>query len=228
MLLNDKVQDAATSCLDRLFPQFHQADSPDWHKVIERAKKGDGDALAAVGHKGDPDTHPVCKAILDFVGSGKKGTEVRKQFGGPPYGWPQDAIDAALIVLFNAGHAPGPRAAPSPSPRASSTRRTSPPTEFRVETITLTKVQLIGLRSLFKKIGLNTQPNQESVHAPKFLDRLTKLAEEAGGDAPLPKRPDTNHLADLANRVGNDQFKAIYDHKDTCPTRSATGKSGRR
>ena len=47
-------------------PQFHQADSPDWHKVIERAKKGDGDALAAVGHKGDPENHPVCKAVLDL------------------------------------------------------------------------------------------------------------------------------------------------------------------
>ena len=75
----------------------------DWHKVIDRAKKGDGDALAAVGHKGDPESHPVCKAILDYVGSGKKGTDIRKQFGGAKYGWPQDAIDAALIVLFNAG-----------------------------------------------------------------------------------------------------------------------------
>ena len=63
-------------------PLFHQADSADWHKVIDRAKKGDGDALAAVGHKGDPENHPVCKAILDYVGSGKKGTDVRKQFGG--------------------------------------------------------------------------------------------------------------------------------------------------
>ena len=69
MLLTSKVEDAAKSCLDRLYPQFHLADSPEWHKVIERAKKGDGDALAAVGHKGDPEAHAVCKAILDFVGS---------------------------------------------------------------------------------------------------------------------------------------------------------------
>ena len=121
-------------------PQFHEADSPDWHKVIERAKKGDGDALEAVGHKGDPETHPVCAAILAFVGSGKKGTEIRKQFAGPPYGWPQDAIDAALIVLHRRGHAPGPQRAARPSPRGSSTRRTSPTTEFRVENVTLTKV----------------------------------------------------------------------------------------
>ena len=100
---------------------------PDWHKVIDRAKKGDGDALEVVGHKGDPDKHPVCKAILDYVGSGKKGTEVRKQFGGAKYGWPQDAIDAALIVLVQRRGASRPAPGPSPSPRASSTRRTSPP-----------------------------------------------------------------------------------------------------
>jgi hypothetical protein len=61
LILEAKVQDAAKSCLDRLYPEFHLADSPDWHKVIERAKKGDGDALTAVGHKGDPTSHAVCK-----------------------------------------------------------------------------------------------------------------------------------------------------------------------
>ncbi len=85
--------------------------------------------------------------------------------------------------------------------------------EFRVEIIKITKVQLIELRGLFKKVGLNTSPNQESNDAPKFLDKLSKLAEEAGGDAPLPKQPDTSHLADLANRVGNDQLKTIHEQK---------------
>ena len=46
-----------------------------------------------------------------------------------------------------------------------------------------------------------------------FLDKLAKLAEEAGGDAPLPKRPDSAHLTDLGNRVANDQLKAIHDQK---------------
>jgi hypothetical protein len=52
-----------------------------------------------VGHKSDPTDNPVCKAILDYVGSGKKGTVIRKQFGGARYGWPQDAIDAAWTDL---------------------------------------------------------------------------------------------------------------------------------
>jgi hypothetical protein len=212
-LLNQKIQDAATLCLDRLYPQFHQADSADWHKVIERAKKGDGDALTAVGHKGDPENHPVCKAILDYVGSGKKGTEVRKQFGGAKYGWPQDAIDAALIVLFNAGAVQA-RIGSEPVAKGKLDQKNITAAEFRCETITLSKVQLIAIRGVYKTIGLNSQPGQESLHAPEFLNRLTRLAEAAGGDAPLPKCPDTSHVTDIANRVGNDQLKAIFDNKD--------------
>ena len=144
----------------------------------------------------------------------QEGDRIRKQFGGPPYGWPQDAIDAALIVLFNAGHVQA-RSGTEVSPRASSTRRTSPPIEFRVETITLTKVQLIALRSLFKAIGLNTQPNQESVHAPEFLDRMIDAGRDRPG-AMLRYRsgPTRTTWTDLANRVGNDQLKAIHDAKD--------------
>jgi len=211
--LNLKIQEAATLCLDRLYPLFHQADSADWHKVIERTKKGDGDALAAVGHKGGADNHPVCKAILDYVGSGKKGTEVRKHFGGAKYGWPQDAIDAGLIVLFNAGSIQA-RIGAEPAAKGKLDQKNIPAAEFRCETIILSKVQLIDLRGLFKKIGLNTQPNQESLHAVEFLNRMTKLAETAGGEAPLPKCPDVSSIADMANRVGNDQLKAIHENKD--------------
>ena len=46
----------------------------------------------------------MCSAVLSFVGAGKKGREVRSHFSAPPYGWPRDAIDAALISLFGSGH----------------------------------------------------------------------------------------------------------------------------
>lgn len=212
-LLNQKIQDAATLCLDRQYPLFHQADSADWHKVIDRAKKTDPDALTAVGHKGDPENHAVSKAILEFVGSGKKGTEVRKQFGGGKYGWPQDAIDAALIVLFNAGAVQA-RIGAEPVAKGKLDQKNMTAAEFRCETITLTKVQLIAIRGIYKAIGLNSQPGQESLHAPDFLSRLTRLAESAGGDAPLPKCTDTNPITDIANRVGNDQLKAIFENKE--------------
>jgi hypothetical protein len=213
LLLETKVQDAAKACLDRLYPMFHLADSADWHKVIARVKDGDGDALNAVGHKSDPEKHPVCKAILDFVGSGKKGLEIRKQFGGPKYGWPQDALDASLMVLFHAGTIQALNGT-VPVLKGKLDQKNIAGIEFRVETITLAKVQLIEIRALFKRIGLTTQPNQESVHAIEFLNRLLKSAELAGGDAPLPKRPDTKHLQDIAQRVGNDQLKAIHECRE--------------
>jgi hypothetical protein len=212
-LLTQKIQDAAILCLDRLYPLFHQADSENWHKVIERSKKGDGDPLSVVGYKGDAETHPVCKAILEFVGSGKKGTEVRKQFGGAKYGWPQDAIDAALIVLFKSGAIQA-RIGSEPVAKDKLDQKNIGTAEFRCETVTLSKVQLIAIRGVYKAIGVNTQPNQESLHAPQFLNELAKLAESAGGDAPRPRCPDTTHIADLTNRVGNDQLKAIFDIKD--------------
>jgi hypothetical protein len=212
-LLEQKVGDAARACLDRLYPQFHLADSPDWHKVIERSRKGDGDALSLVGYKGDPEAHPVCKAIMDYVGSGKKGTEVRKQFGGAKYGWPQDAIDAALVVLFQAGAVQA-KTGTETILKGKLDQKNIAAAELRVETITLSKVQFIEIRALFKKVGLNTQPGQESVHAVECLSRLNKLAEAAGGDAPLPKFPDTSHLTDIGNRVGNDQLKVIHENKD--------------
>jgi hypothetical protein len=212
-LLIQKIHEAVKACLDRRFPLFAQADSADWHKVIDRCRKGDGDPLGAVGHKVDAENHPVCKAIRDFVGSGKKGTEIRKHFASSKYGWPQDAIDACLIVLFNAGTIQA-RAGGEPVTKGKLDHKNVTVTEFRVETVTLSKVELIALRGLFKKIGLNTQPNQESIHAPEFLTRLADLAATASGDAPLPKHPDTSHIDDMANRVGNDQLKAIHDRKD--------------
>ena len=213
MLLETKVHAAAGSCLDRLYPRFHEADHPDWHRVIDRAKKGDGDALEVVGHKGDPDKHPVCAAILGFVGSGKEGTKVRKQFAGPPFGWGQDAIDAALMVLSGAGMLQA-RSGGEVVAKGKLDQKNITTTEFRVEHVTLTKVELIQLRTLFKLAGLNTTSGQESQSAQDFLNRVKALGEAAGGDSPLPRRPDLSHLQELAQRIGNDQLKGILDHRE--------------
>jgi hypothetical protein len=213
MLLETKVHEAARSCLDRLYPKFHEADHPDWHRVIERSRKGDGDALEVAGHKGDPDKHPVCAAVLSFVGSGKKGTEVRKRFAGPPYGWPQDAIDAALVVLHRAGMIQA-RLGGEPVAKGKLDQKNLTTTEFRVEHVTVTKVELIGLRALFTKIGMTVQPGGEAPAAVEFLNRVKGLGESAGGDAPLPRSPDLAHVEDLTQRAGNDQLKAIYEVRD--------------
>jgi hypothetical protein len=151
--------------------------------------------------------------VSGFYGSGKEGTKVRKQFAGPPYGWPQDAIDAALIVLHTAGMLQA-RLGGEPVAKGKLDQKNITTTEFRVEHVTLSKVELIQLRGLFGKAGLTIKPGQEAQVAPEFLSRMAALGDAAGGDTPLPKRPDLVHLQDLAQRVGNDQLKAIHDQKD--------------
>jgi len=219
-LLIDKVQEAAQKCLDRLYKEFNVADSRDWHRVIERSRKGDGDALAAVGYEGDPENHSVCSTVLNFVGSGKRGSEIRQQFANPPYGWPRDAVDASLLVLFNAGLVQA-RSGSTAVPKGKLDQKNVTTTEFRVETVTLSKVQLIAIRGLFKEVGLTVQPGQESANVPEFLNRMRSRAEKASGSTPLPELPSTTHLDDIANRVGNDQLKVIWDQLDTLKQEAA-------
>lgn len=102
--LADKVQDSADSALVRLFPQFGEADHANWGQVVSRARGGDVGALAQVGYPGNPTQHPVCRRVLDFIGAGKKGKDLREHFKAAPFGWPQDAIDGALFVMLVAGN----------------------------------------------------------------------------------------------------------------------------
>lgn len=216
-LLDQKVTDAGLKCSDRLFPLFVQADAPaaDWEKVYMRAKNGAADALAAVSHKGGPEDHPVCKAVLDFTGGGRKGGDILKHFDAPKYGWPKDAVNAALAVLVHAGSLRAVTASKEILPVAKLDQKTITAVEFRCETIPpLTTPQLVAVRGLLQKVGLKTVSGQESANALEFVARLFKLAEAAGGDAPLPVLPDTTAIKDIANRVGNDQLKAIHDAKD--------------
>ncbi|MCY2987652.1 MAG: hypothetical protein NTY19_07290 [Planctomycetota bacterium] len=126
---------------------------------------------------------------------------------------PPAAIDAALIVLFNGGQLQA-RSGTEPIAKLKLDQKNIAVADFRCETITLTKLQLIEIRGVYKEIGLNTNAGQESAHASEFLSRLNRRAQDASGEPPLPKCPDLKYLTDIANRVGNDQLKVIHDNKD--------------
>ncbi len=172
---------------------------------------GRTDRCGSQGRRGESSRLQGCRGLRR---QWKKGAEVQKHFDAPKYGWPKDAINAALAVLVHAGIIRAISSSKESIPAAKLDQKTINTVEFRCETVTLSKVQLIAIRGVYKAIGINTQPGQESLHAPDFLNRLTRLAEAAGGDAPRPKCPDTNQLTDIANRIGNDQLKAIFDCKD--------------
>ena len=40
---------------------------------------------------------------MNYIGSGKKGTDIRREFENAPYGWSGDAIDGSLLALMVAG-----------------------------------------------------------------------------------------------------------------------------
>ena len=83
----------------RLFPRFKDADSGAWEAVIKRARDGADQPFEPVGHADATEKHPVCQQVVVVIGAGKIGGEIRKALRASPYGWPQDAIDAALIAL---------------------------------------------------------------------------------------------------------------------------------
>lgn len=68
---------------------------------------------------------------------------------------------------------------------------------------------LIALRGLSQEAGVQTEPGQEEQAAPLFVAKLREVAAGAGGDAPLPPRPGTAFLDDLASLAGPEQLSAI-------------------
>ena len=206
--LSGKVKEAAGASLARLFPEFGDADDSRWPNAIERARRGAEHPLEALDHRGRTEDHPVCAAVLSFVGSGRKGRDVRAHFSASPCGWPRDAVDAALIGLFGAGHlravVNGVALRPPQLDQAK-----VPNTDFRVESATIDARQRLKLRKLFQTAGIDCRPNEEAAAAGRLLARLHELAREAGGEPPLPERPDTRHLADLGALAGNEQLAGI-------------------
>src|SRR5207244_1553052 len=88
------------------FPRFTDGDAPatQWDAAIKRAREGADQPFGPVGYLGPIEAHTVCRQVMSSVGSGKTGTEIRKLLRASPYGWPQDAIDAALIGLHRSQH----------------------------------------------------------------------------------------------------------------------------
>jgi len=217
--LRAKVEAAAQASLDRLFPSFKDADDNRWANVINRAKNGDEAALSAVDWTAAPEKHPVCAAVLSEVGAGKRGKEVRDAFEASPYGWPRDAVDAALITLHTTGHLRATHKGMTLSQGQLDQAKISV-TDLRAETATLNAREKMKLRKLFHDAGVDCKPNEESAKAPILLARLAELADHAGGEPPMPARPTTAHLDTLRGFGGTEQLAEILKQHDTLAQRA--------
>ena len=212
--LQEMVLKAAKNALDRLYPQFNIANHDGWSKVYENAQKGAPDALKAVGDEGEPAKNPVCKAILGFIAGGKKGADIRAHFESSPYGWSRDAVDGGLQVLLVAGLIRAQDERGQTINPQELERKTIGKVTFKVESATVTSAQRIQIRKLLQKVGLSAKPGEELAHIPQFLQKMVELANQAGGEAPKPARPDTTFLDEIRRTAGNEQLLAIYNQRD--------------
>ena len=221
--LADKAQDAATSALERLFPQFSEADHANWGNVFNRAKSGDVGALSQVGYPGDVTKHPVCRRMLDLIGAGKKGKEIREAFKSAPFGWPQDAIDGALLVMVVAGNL---RATLNGQPVQASAlpQNQVGVASFYVDVPPLNVQQRLDLKALFQKAGVTTQNGKEPEAAAQFLTAMLALADSAGGEPPRPEPPGKQPIRDFQMLSGNAQLLQIHAAKEILAGSAASWK----
>ncbi|WP_353267984.1 hypothetical protein [Gemmatimonas sp.] len=221
--LADKVADSANSALTRLFPHFSDADHANWGQVRTRASGGDPAALSQVAYSGDPIKHPVCRRVIEFIGAGKKGKEIREQFRAAPFGWPQDAVDGALMVMLVAGNL---RATLNGNPAlpASLPQNQIGAASFFVDVPPLTVQQRLEIKSLFSKAGVVTQSGKESEAAVQFLSTMLSLASSAGGDAPRPESPSSQYIKELQSLSGNAQLLRLHEQSSILSANVAAWK----
>lgn len=211
LTLEEKLRDAAGASLVRLFPRFNEADASAlaWQAAIKRAREGSDQPFQPVNnYSGATEQHPVCQQVLATIGAGKTGSEIRKMLKASPYGWPQDAIDAALIALHRSQHVTATLNGSS-VPLGQLDQNKISKSEFRVEGITLSVTDRIAIRGAYMKLGIQAKSGEEGLKAAEFLNALTSLAASAGGPPPLPATPAVTGIDDVKRLGGNDQLLAI-------------------
>jgi hypothetical protein len=210
--LRDAVQTAAERSLIRLFQNFKDADNPNWGKVVIKAREGAPDALSAVGHQGEPTTHPVCKKMLAAISQGGiKGTDLQNVFSIHPFGWPRDAINGAVLVLLAAGYIRAQQEGKALSGPKELLPTQIGKTTFYKEDPPPTVEQRLQVKKLLTDAGIAYEVNAEGPRIPALLQHLKDLASRAGGEPPLPSPPSTEQIDALQALGGNRQFREVAD-----------------
>ncbi len=209
----DNIQEALNSIADRQFPEFKsKADFLNWGQALTRALAGNPDALNAINYTGDIDKHPVASEILRFMGnSSKTGKDIRNQFMKAPYGWPQDAVDAMLIMLKNMQHI----STNETDLKVAKINQAS----FKKEIHILGAREKIAIRKLLQDAGITCPPNHEIFpYSNEYLDKLKTLSAQVSGDAPRPEPINIDFIKEIENKEGNERLIDILQQKDDLQT----------
>lgn len=211
--LQEKLTTAANASLARLFTRFADGDHRGWEAVVKRAREGSDEPFKVVGWTGPTEDHPVAKEVLATIGTEATGSNVQKELKAPPFGWPQDAIDAALIALHRSGHLRAEKNH-NPIPVGSLDQAGVKAAVFKPEKVRLTTKQRIAARGLFAKAGLTVTSGDEEIAAPRFIIALEELADAAGGEPPLPAKPSLTAIEGLGRLAGAEQVAEILKVND--------------
>jgi len=204
------IRTTVDNALIRLFPRFEMADQSGWHLVVRRATEGSADALAAVGYTGKPEAFAPCQEVLRRLDTaGKRGTDIRKHFMGGAYGWPQDAVDGALLTLLSVGLI---RASRNGQPLTATqlTQSQVGVMDFYTETEVVPALIRIEVRRFLSDLELSCDAGQEAEVLARALDVLRQTAVAGGGDPPLPAPPSTDRIDELRAFGGNRQLLAVH------------------
>ena len=203
------VHDAAQNSMLRMFPRFNEADAVGWERVVNRVKDDAKSPLETLGFSRATEEHPVSKEILHQLRSGPKtGNEIRNTLDAPPFGWPRDAIDGALIALCASEHLVA-TLERKPVSAKGIDRRTLGRLEFRTETVVLSVDDKLALRGVCTALAIPTDGVAEVESARSVLDAVSTLAGKTGGTAPLPEPEIPAYLSELRVLSENQLVKAI-------------------
>lgn len=210
--LADQIINAGNTAVDRLYKDFSLADEARWADVYNKAKREGGEnALEALGFKEETAKHPVCQALLRFIGVGKLGKEIRDLFMSAPYGWSLDAVDGALFAMLAAGALTGTDMTGQAVSAKTLDRSALGQVNLRPERVQLSKIELIKVRSLINSLGISCNAGEEQACIMPALKLAKETAYKAGGNEPLPASPTTELLDQLMTVTGNELLRAALD-----------------
>lgn len=144
--------------------------------------------------------------------NGKSWANIRKQFTNSPFGWPQDAIDAAVAVLASSGAVNAMRNGKEVRGKDLS-RQQANATQLISDDVTVAPMERIAARKPFVLLG-EGNPSDEYVRAEarSLVERLLALARQAGGEPPAPMSQVPLYLNEMQNQTGNQLIKSIAAH----------------
>jgi hypothetical protein len=150
--------------------------------------------------------------VLQAIGGGCAGTAVRKVLRASPFGWPQDAIDAALIALHRSLHLSATLNGVAVAVGQLDQNKI-PKAEFRTETLIIPLQDRLAIRKVFGKAGVECRGGEELGKAADFVAALAELHKETGGDAPLPAISPFLILDELRALSGNELLAGVRDRR---------------